>query len=298
MNWFVLALIAPFLYSIVNLIDDNMMRFIYKGPYLATTVTSLFASVSLLSLFFVKFTPIPIHLAWLAILVGFLTSLNYFFYFKALEVEQPAVIVALFGLVPATLPLLSHFFLGEDLVLRQLVGIAIIVFGSFGLAAIEVRKFKFSSALAPMLAAVGLLDVVSLLSKYAYDRAPFYPVYMYMSVGIVLGGLYFPLVMFYSKTQHDLSMLKKKLGKVFWVFLLSECLALAAAFTSNLAVSRGPLSIVRVIEGVQPVYVLLIALSLYRFSPKHFREIVEGRLIRKFTLMAVIITGIALVYTN
>jgi drug/metabolite transporter (DMT)-like permease len=298
MSWFYLALLAPLLYAVVNLIDDNLLRFVYRGPYLAAAVSGLFGALPLLSLPFIHWTPITTTLAVTMAAAGFLNALYYFFYFRALELESPSVVVAMFSLVPATLPILAYYFLDERLTQVQLIGFAIILLASFGLALSEVRKFKFSAALVPVLIVVALVDVISLLTKYVYDRAEFYPAFMFFSLGLGLGGLYFPLVMFYDRTKHDFSTLKSKIKKVIPLLILVELLGVAAEFTINLARSRGPVSLVSVLEGIQPVYVLLIALLFYPFAPKYFREAAEGGLAKKFALMACIATGLFLVSTT
>jgi drug/metabolite transporter (DMT)-like permease len=297
MSWFYLALLAPLLYAVVNLIDDNLLRFVYRGPYLAAAVSGLFGALPLLSLPFVHWTSISPLFASMMALAGLLTTFYYFFYFKALDVESPSIVVALFSLVPATLPIFAYYLVGERLTQQEVIGFLIILFASLGLALTEVKKFKFSRALVPVLIAVVLIDIISLLTKYVYDHAVFYPAFMFFSLGLGLGGVCFPLIMFYGKTKHDLSILQRKLRKVVPLLVLVELLGVAAEFTTNLAVSRGPVSLVNVLEGTQPMYVLIIALIFFPFAPKYFREAAERQLVKKFVLMGCIIAGLYLVGT-
>lgn len=295
MSWFYLALIAPLLFATVVLIDDNLLRFIYKGPYLATAISGIFGALPLLSLFFADTSSIKMPFAAMMLIAGFLTTIYYFFYFKSLERESPSVVIAMLSLVPATLPILAYFLLDERLYSIQIVGFSMVLLASLGLALTEVRKFKFSRALIPVLVVVSLLVIISLLTKYVYERADFYPAYMYFALGMGIGGVYFPLIMYFGKTKHDLSLLKRKLHKVIPLLIGVELIGIAAEFTSNLAISRGPVSLVRAIEGIQPMYMLLIALALYPFWPKHFREAAEGQLVKKLCLMSIIIIGLLLI---
>ncbi len=295
MSWFYLALIAPLLFAVVSLIDDNLLRFVYKGPYLATAISGIFGALPLLSLFFVDTTPIQTPLAVTMLVAGFLTTLFYFFYFKSLQHESPSVVIAMLSLVPATLPILAYFILDERLTGIQIAGFVLVLIASLSLAVSGIRKFKISKALLPVLVAVVIADIISLLTKYVYSNADFYTAFMYLSAGIGIGGIYFPLIMYFDKTQHDLSILKRKLYKVIPLLIAVELLAIAAEFTSNLAVSRGPVSLVRAVEGIQPAFMLVIAVALYPFFPKHFREAIEGKLPKKFTLMFLIIVGLYLI---
>lgn len=159
----------------------------------------------------------------------------------------------------------------------------------------DVKKFKFSAALVPALVMVVILSFNSLLTKYVYERSAFYPAFMFLSLGMVLGGIYFALIMFFDTRHHDLSIFKRKIHHLFVIFVVVELLAIIAEFTSNLAISRGPVSLVKVVEGTQPVFALLIALALYPFAPKFFREATDGRWGRKLVLMIVIIVGLAII---
>lgn len=295
MSWFLLALLAPLIYAFVNLIDDNLLRHIYKGPRLAAAVSGLFGAVPLVSLLWVGWTPIKTSLALMMLAAGVLTALYYYNYFKALERESPSVVVAMFSLIPATLPILAYFFVDERLSGLQLVGFLIILLASLALSLTDVRKFTFSKALVPVLWVVVFSDIVAILTKYVYDRAEFYPAFMFFAAGLGIGGLYFAFWVFVERAKQDMSLLKKKLRKLIPILITVELFGVAAEFTTNLAVSRGPVSLVNVLEGVQPIFVLLIAVLLYPIAPHLFREAAEGKLAKKFACMAIILVGLGVI---
>jgi drug/metabolite transporter (DMT)-like permease len=295
MSWFYLALLAPFFFAVVTLIDDTLVRSVYKGPYFTSMVAGLAGALPLLSRIFLHADSIPIHIGLLALLAGFLTPVYYFFYFRALETESPSIVIAMFGLTPATLPFLAHFLLHEKLAAVQLVGFLIVLLASLSLAVTEVRKFKFSKALSLVLIGVVILDLISILTKHVYQQVDFYPAYLYYSAGMGIGGIYMLMLIYFSKSKDIFKGINKSLKKFFLLFLLAELFNLAAEFVGNLAVSRGPLSLVKVIEWTQPIYVLLIALALYPILPNYFREAAEGKIAKKLALMGVIIVGLMLI---
>jgi drug/metabolite transporter (DMT)-like permease len=294
MSWFYLALLAPLLYAIVNLFDDNLLSFVYKTPYLSTVFAGFFGAVPIVALLFKTPEAIPLNLALLAILAGLLTVGYYFFYFRSLEVEVPSVVIALFSLAPALLPVFAHFLLHERLSTSALLGFFLIIIASLGIAATDIKSFKFSAALVPVVIAVLFMDAAALLSKYAYDGATFYPVYMCFCLGMGLGGVGV-LVFRLNENARNLRSLKKVFWRVLPVLIAAEGVNLAAELTMNLAISNGPVSLVKVIESIQPMYVLLIALILYPFAPRFFREAEAGGVARKFALMAVAIVGLGFV---
>jgi drug/metabolite transporter (DMT)-like permease len=296
MSWLYLTLIATALYAIVNLIDDNLLRYVYKSPSFAVLSAGLFGALPLLSLFFLHMNALDTKITVSAIMAGMLIVGFYYFYFSALDTEYPSVVVALLSLAPIFLPVFAHLLLGEELSGGQLIGFSIIVAGSLLMAtnsAGGTGRLKLSSAVGPVLIAIFFMDLAALLSKSAYDHADFYSVYMYFSAGMGLGAAGFFIIMF-RENSRALDKLVISIRKVAPFFIAAEAIALAGEFALNLAIARGPVSLVKAVEGVQPMFVLLLSLFLYPLSPKHFREAAERNLIRKFLFIALMATGIAI----
>jgi drug/metabolite transporter (DMT)-like permease len=294
MSWFYLALLAPLLYAVVNLLDDNLLQFVYKSPYLATASVGFFGSLPLLSRFFINAHAIPGSLAVLSFTAGFLTLAYFFFYFKGLGSDSPSIVIALFGLAPATIPFFAHFIVHEQLTSIEIVGFVIVLLASLGLSVTDIKKFKFSKALIYVAIAVVFMDIVSISTKYVYQRVDFYPAYLYLSAGMGVGGIFF-LIINLTENKTVIRQISRTVKKLLPVIIVTELLGIAAELTLNLAISRGPVSLVKVIEGIQPMFVLLIALGLHPFWPKYFREAKEGQLVRKFALMLIIIIGLGVI---
>ena len=297
MTWFYLALLVPLLSAIVNLLDDNLLQFVYKSPYVAGVSAGFYGSLPLLSLFFLDAHALPANLGILAFLAGMLTLLYYLFFFKGLDSEVPSIVVAMFGLAPATIPFFAHFIVHEKLAMLQVLGFMIVLVASLGLAVTDIKKLKFSKALIFVTIAVVFMDASSIMTKYVYQRADFYSVYMYFSAGIGAGALAVFLYK-YDDNIKAIKLISKSIKRLLPLFMLTELIGVSAEFTANQAISRGPVSLVKVIEGIQPMFVLLIALALYPVKPKFFREAEEGGAKQKFILMAVIIAGLAIIGFN
>lgn len=294
MSWFYLALLAPLLYAVVNLLDDNLLQFVYKSPYIATFSAGIYGALPLLSLFFLDFRTIPTNLAIISVMAGFLTICYLFFYFKGLESDQPSIVSALFGMAPATIPFFAYFIVHERLSALQVVGFIIVLLASLGLAVTDFKKLKFSKAFLYITIAVVFMDAISIMTKYVYQKVDFYPAYMYFSVGMAIGGFTF-LLLKLSDNKKQIKTIAKSIKKLLPIFIVAELTGLAAEFTLNLAISRGPVSLVKVIEGIQPMFVLIIALVLYPFAPRFFREAEEGGAKRKFIYMGIIVAGLAVI---
>jgi drug/metabolite transporter (DMT)-like permease len=208
------------------------------------------------------------------------------------------VIVAIQSLAPASLPVLAAVFLGERLNSLQIIGLFVVLLASFGLSISrdELNKPKLSKAMPHLMVLVVLLNVISLLQKHVYNSTTnFTSAYLLFSLGIGLGGVCYLLMILRAKHLHDLTVFNRKLRHIVPVFLGVELISIFAEYVSNLAVSKGPVSLVRVIEGIQPVYVLFIALLLAPFWPKFFRETYDKDTARKLILMVFCLAGLFLV---
>lgn len=137
MNWFLIGLIPPALWSITNHLDKYLISRYFKGG----GVGALMVFSSLIGLvlipFILIFHPEVLHVGvWNAVLIG----LNGFFYilavlpyFYALGKDETSIAVPLFQLIPVFSYVLAYFVLGETLSPAHLVGGGLIVLGAIGI---------------------------------------------------------------------------------------------------------------------------------------------------------------------
>lgn len=290
MEWFYIALISPALFAVVNIIDDNLIRNVYKSPFFGAIISGFFAVIPLVSLFFVPFSIHSPFILLLGLSAGFLTTLYYFFYFKGLESEFPSVVIAILSLSPALVPFLAYFILGESLTVNQYVGFVLILGGSVAISTTDARRFKFSKALPSILFASILYALVAILGKTVYNSVDFWSGYMYFAMGMGIGALF--LTLFFKEGRKFPREFSEKFKKWILVFLLVELVGIAAEFTNNLAISKGPVSLVKVIEGIQPMYVLLFAILFYPLFPKYLREAIAGDKVKKILCIIGMLIGL------
>lgn len=294
-DWLIYSLLFPALFAVVNIIDDNFLRKVYRSAYFGAIISGFFGmSPLVLSLFFpIQIASLPVILT--AVFCGFLTVIYYFFYLKALGEESPSVVIALSNITPVFALLIAFLFLGEIITTKSLMGFVLILGAS---TVLSLSKFKFaktsiSKGLLSVVIASLIYAVVGVLSKFVYNSVDFVSGYVYFSVGLGFGGLFLSIVpkegrVFYKEFG-------KKFKKYFFIFFLIELLGISAELLNHLAISTGPVSLVKVVEGVQPVYVLLFAVLFYPFFPKYFREAKTGGKFKKILCMIVILFGIYLI---
>jgi len=295
MSWFFLAIFSTFFYAIINLLDDHLLKHVYRSPHAGTIISSIFAGLPLLSLFFLDTQPIEVKYILLSLLAGIVSSVWIYNYFRSFEVETPSVVVTFMGLSPLILAILAFFFLDERIQTTQILGAAIVFIASLLLVYDPKEKWGKLKKMKNMIVALLALTLYSILIKYLFTENDFYTVYMWISVGMVMGGLYFIFYLLFAHKRETLTEIRKSFRNYYLIFIGVELLALAAEFMNSLAVDRGPLTVIKSIENIQPMFVLLIAVALYPFKPNLFREASEGGKVRKLVLMAVIFVGLVLI---
>lgn len=294
MTWLYLALLAPLLYAVVNIFDDNLLRHVYKSPQAAIVVTGLFGVVPALLILLLGLNrhSLPPHLIGLTMASGFMATVGTYYYLRGLKIEDPSVVAALFSLTPAIVPFFAHYFVGEHLSQQAILGFSIVIVAGFLYSLTDIRKITISKALLLILLSSALYDAASLLGKYAYERVDFYSAYLYVSWGMAVAGLVF-FGLWHRGRRGAIKAARGNVSlKVVLLLAIVELLSLAAIFASSKAISQGPVSLVLALENLQPLYVLLIAVGLYPFYPKYFREAESRRFASKIVLCLLLVGGV------
>lgn len=292
-NWLYLALIAPLLWSAVVLIDDNLLRRVYRSAGFAAMAAGLFGVFPFLFFAVSDQNPIPEpKLLAIAIATGVITVCFYYFYFKALSQDEPSTTIAILNLAPVMVLVLAAVYLHEQLSTNQYVGIAIILAASFYLSVRDIKKFRFSRSILFCVIAALFFAVGSITAKYAYEQAPFRTIFPWISFGYFVAGA---TILSFGRYHTQTKKLIKKSGVLlFGVLIFVEILNLAGEFVQGLAISRGPVTVIRTIEGLQPIYILLFAILLKPLFPSYFREQIDKKLPAKLLSMLVMIGGLYL----
>ncbi len=243
--------------------------------------------------FFVQPPSVSSKLAICGLTAGALTVLFYYFYFKTLENDEPSVAIALNNLAPGLVPFLAFFILDEKLHVLQYVGLAMIVLGSFALTVIDLKKLRFTAAVWFAVNGAIAYALVSIFAKYAYERASFPSIYFWISTGFGVGGVVAFLLL--RDWQQLRVVINRKRKKLLMVLVGVELLNMAGELIQGAAINGGPVTIVRGLEGIQPLYVLIIGIVLSRFLPNHFRERHDGRFNKKVICMIFMIAGLFMI---
>ena len=299
MTWFALALIAAFLFTLTYIIDDNLVTHIYPGATFATIVSGLFnlLPIAACALYPVQLENLsPAYIA-LAISAGIMTELAIWLYFRALAYDAPSVVAIVDIITPGFMLFLAYWIIGETLSYPQYAGFAIILISSFCVTAPSLRRIGRSPALGFIMLSAALAAPGIMLQKLVYRQVDVWTGFVLFCVGILATSIGFMLF-----TQRGRAFCGEFRARLHWrwiaAVLVSETFALTAFFVVHIAFSDGPVSLVTVIMGTTPIFVLLISIMLFPFWPRLFRDQFGRHTFRKLGLMLIMLGGIYLVRIN
>jgi uncharacterized membrane protein len=299
MNWVLLALLAPAIYTVVNFIDKYLVADKIKD-YRAMPIYGAIVGLVGGTLFWIitGFPILGLTNSLIVILTGMITIWATPMYFKALSKEETTTVIILFQMMPVMSLILGYFLLGESISSKQLLGF-IIILTSVILASIKPmgkkEGFKISSVLFLVLIVDFMWALSGVLINFAIEANSFSEILSYESWGIGLGGLIL-FILFPSIRNAFLTSFKKIKKPTLGVVFTNEFIFVLAKGITFLAYAAGPVALVSVLSGTQVFYGLLYGIVLTLLLPKLFKEdLNRATLIKKGILGLAVLAGIILI---
>lgn len=306
-NWFLVALIAPILWSIVNHIDKYMLsKYLKDRGVGALLIFSALSSIIILPFiaffFYSEIFNISNYDFFILLFIGFLSAGAFYFYLMGMEAEEASIVVPLFQLIPVFGYFFGYLILGELLNTSQILSSLLIMFGIIVLA-IEIDEesnLKLKTRVLYLITSSSLLFALhdTLFKKVAIIEGFWISVF-WQYVSLTVFGLL--ILIFIKKFRREfLSMFSKKLGgKFLLINLTSEILYIIGNLSNNFATLLAPLAIVLVVGSSQPLFVFISAILLTIFLPKIAMEKISRKhLFHKLISILIIIIGSYFLYST
>ncbi len=305
-NWFLIALIAPILWSIVNHIDKHILSRYQEGQGVnAILIFSSLSSVVILPfvIFFHHSQIFSVHfIDFLSlIIVGFISATAFYFYLKAMNIEEASTVVPLFQLVPIFGYFLSYFILGESLSITQVLFSLVILSGIF-MISLEIdidNKITLKKEVLFLIAVSSFLFALhdTLFKKIAVVDS-FWIAVFWQYVGLTLFGVI--LLTFFKKSRQDfVFMVGNAQANVLSLNALSEILYIIGNLANNFATLLAPVAIVLVVSSYQPLFVFIGGIFFTLFFPKFMVEKISTKhFFHKLISIFIIIIGSVFLYTS
>jgi uncharacterized membrane protein len=297
MNWFLIALIPPFLYSVSNHVDKFLISKYFKGG--GNGAVLIFSSLIGVLVFpaIYLFNPAVFSInfknALLLIVNGFLSALILLPYLHALEKDEASVVVPLFQTIPVFSYILAYFVLGETLTLLQILASLLVLLGAIFLSLdISDKKAKFKGEVFwLMLSASFLYALTSLIFKFIAIKGDYWTTLFWEYVGLgIVGILLFSFIRPYRK--QFLSAVKINKIPILGLNMFNEVIYVLAILALRFASLLAPLALVWVVNGFQPFFVFIFGIILTIFFPRFGTEsIVKRHLFQKITAIIIMFIG-------
>ncbi|MBU0722523.1 DMT family transporter [Patescibacteria group bacterium] len=278
LNWFFIALAAPFLWALVNLVDKYLVTN-YSGKETSSSSLVLFSSLVGIAASFIigVFTPEVFAISLLdkalLIFIGIFSICGIIFYLFALEIEDVSTVIPWMLTIPAFGYVLGYFFLGETLTRTQLLGTGIIFFGAIILSVdfsqIQIL-FKKRLALHILLFCL-IYSINGVIFKFVASANSFWVASFWEYLGLGISGIF--IFLFFGSYRRDFIFNIKTSGKfIFSINIISEIMTIIGNLLTNFALLIAPVALVYMVGSFQPVAVLLFSFLSTKFLPKIVSE--------------------------
>lgn len=291
--WIFFALLTPFFWAIVHVMDARCVDDIFEKPWMGTVtgaVASIVVFIPLPFLLFYADWVIPdIRIALLALVAGMLIQLSQVFYFQSLAYSESGIVAAYWNMVPIMLPFASFLILGKVFPSGKYIGIAILIVTSICMCLVDSNLEARWKSFFLMCIASALQVALFLIEDYVYAAVPFLTGFYLITTGLVLMGI-IPLASpkFFSLFRRNFSVLRGSAA----IFVGVEILNLCALFTSQKAVDLGDPPLVAAVESAIPAYTFLLSLLLLVFLPAFGDPMAKKRLPAKMLLVCMMAIGV------
>ena len=302
MNWFLIALIPPFLWGMVNHIDKYLLsRFLkVEGPGALLIFSSLAGilvfPISLL--FDPNVLNIPFSHITILVIAGIITALSFFYYFKALFLEEVTLTVPVFQTIPVFSFILAYFLLGEVLSIREIFGSLIVITGAviLSIKSSTAGIFFEKKVLSFMLISSFFAALYDTLFKFSSINESFWVSIFWLNMGLLLTGI--TLFLFVETyRQQFLSLIHSNGRKILSLNIVNEILNVSGSVVFNFALLLAPIALVTTVGAYQPVFVFITGVFLTLLFPSIGRENLDKKaLVHKIISIFIIVLGSALIY--
>lgn len=296
MNWFFIALGAPFLWAFVNISDQYLVAKYQTGKrssgglVLFSSLIGLFVA-GLILIFTKGIFNISLLDKGLLLLSGVITSIWIIFYLFALEIESVSTVVSWFLAIPIFGYVLGYIFLGETLSKGQWLGSLIILLG-VSLISIDFREQKKTIKWLPafyMLLSCFLIASIGVIFKYVTVGADFWVSSYWEYLGLGISGIL--MFLFVPKYRREFILMNKNGGRrIFTLNILSETTTIIGNLLTNYAILLAPVAMVYLVSSFQPAILLFLTLLSTKFFPQIVREDLSKRALAPKVIAIIIIT--------
>lgn len=294
-----LALLPAFLDSLIIFFD----KIVLSKYEIDSTALTIYAGILAFFIGIIVFLLSGLHFinqysAFTIIVTGFIGVYMMLIYFKALSMDEASRVGSLFQLVPVFVFLLSFIFLGEKLLLKQYLGACLIIFSGLVISLRKpnlVSNFSINKAFFYMIVASLLSASIYILFKIGVKNIDFWEALPYEGIGAGVGAM--SLILYKDNFARVKKSARHTSRKLFLLLTLSEILFRLSRFAFFFALFLIPASIVSILQGLQPLYLVVLGIIFSLKYPKLLEEVINKKTLKiKLTAVVGLFIGIFLLF--
>ncbi len=289
-------MLSPFIWAFVNHIDKYAVeKYMHdRDPGALLIFTGLAAFVMGLVIWvFGLVSHLPASTFSLMIVGGVILVFSYLPYLYALKRDEASNVAPLYQLITPLAYVLALIFLGEHISGLQLFAGAMIFSGSvvlsfdFATVRIRTRTFFLMFVSSLMIAA----NVV--IFKHFAVTTDFWTTAFYDLVGATIAGV---ILFFIPSYRHSfIGAIRQYRYQVVGVNMFAEIINIFARLINGFVSMSLPIAIVQFVNGLQPLFILVIGITLTKLAPRFGKEAIDrSALRRKFAAIILMVGGLAL----
>ncbi|KFC74556.1 phosphonate utilization associated putative membrane protein [Bosea sp. LC85] len=277
MNWFFIALWAPFLLACANHNDKFLLSRYLKEKTIGSIVifSSLFSGVAIPILLFIQPDVYEVSLVQGSALVvtGMLSVFSAVCYLHALDIDEASFVTPFYQTVPIFAYCLGYFILGETITLAQGCGSLVIIVGAIALSLEFGRRgIRFKKHVVALMLAASFLSAINgvIFKLIAVDRG-FWVALFWGFAGQVIAGL--ALLICVPRYRRDfIGLFKQQKVAALGLIAVSRTLFSVSEAVTLYATLQAPVALVLVVNSFQPLFVLVLGILLTTFLPGVSKE--------------------------
>jgi drug/metabolite transporter (DMT)-like permease len=272
--WFLYVLSSVIIFGFTTIIDKLMLvkRLSSFSYFVTFAPPAMTFSICVLLFLPTNLLSIP---SLIALVAGLISGGGYFLYAISIRKEEASRISALTSLAPAFVAVLAVFLVNEIFSPQSYIGIFLMILGAalISYKRNNVKKLIPLSLVLILIATNFSYSLDQVLSKISLDGTSFWPFLMMFMFGrfvAIIPG--FAINSARSKFCSEIRKLKRNFAFALAVGSISWTVAIIFFFY---AASLGPITLVSTISIISPLFTLVFAVLLSKYSPRVLKEEID-----------------------
>lgn len=294
--WLMLAMATSFLYAIINHLDKTLLdRLELGGPEVILIVSCLFAAFGIPYAIYMEPGVLDINPknVGIMLLVAILNVTLLFCYLKAMDQDEPTVVVLYYQLVPVFTLVMGYFVLRETITQNELIAMALVIIGtsvaSFERSELSTFSFKWGTCGLMVLATLCWATEMTIGKIVILEESVYHSIFWEAVMMVIVG---FAILIARPKSRRAFKKAFKVNSKVILlVMIFGEALYALGNTLVSLASEIKEVALVMLTQPIQTIFVFIIGMVLAKFFPAIYTQSSVFRRVQLAVAIAITVSG-------